>query len=242
MSDFSGIDRTHRDLIQNNIHGCDGPNCNGPYYKDNESHGTHVSGTIGALGGNDKDVVGVIPKGTNFFAYNLFALGAATTADSVMALLTCEDWLVRKKKEDPTARMVINMSYGSSDVSSVERSTAERLYQRGDIIMVASAGNEQLETPGSYLYPASKDEIPLSYDHACIHSPWLVITKVLDFRLKSDLCFLVFPIYLFYLVLLQLMRQLFPWVRSNAPVKLLLSLHKMIKLRLLVQALPLCPL
>lgn len=119
-----------------------------------ESHGTHVSGTIAAFGGNDKDVVGVIPKGANIFAYNMFAAGYGTTADSVMAMLTCEDWLERKKQEDPTARMVINMSYGSEYPSSVERSTSENLYERGDIIMVASSGNSQLETPGASLYPA----------------------------------------------------------------------------------------
>lgn len=92
----------------------------------------------------------------------MFPNGEATTVDSVMAMLTCEDWLDRKKKEDPTARMVINMSYGDPGVSSVERNVAKKMNERGDILMVASSGNNQLDYPFKLFYPACK-RIPYIY-------------------------------------------------------------------------------
>ena len=167
-------------MKNNNIHGCDGSNCIGSYYEDIISHGTHVTGTIAASGNNNLDVVGVIPKGANLFGYNMFPDGAANTADSVMALLTCEDWLDRKKKVDPTSRMVINMSYGDAKVSSVERSVARKLYARGDILMVASSGNNQIDYPDRYFYPACEY---MKLDIANLFNPnpkKLLMPKLLD--------------------------------------------------------------
>lgn len=56
--------------------------------------------------------------------------------------------------QDPTARMVVQMSFGDYTSSPITSQLLDRLYARGDMLFVASAGNDQLTNPGAILYPA----------------------------------------------------------------------------------------
>ena len=56
----SGYDMPHPDLQQTDVTGTDGPNA--PWGTDTCGHGTHVTGTIAALGNNDEGVIGVVRK------------------------------------------------------------------------------------------------------------------------------------------------------------------------------------
>ena len=49
----SGYHIKHRDLPSQNVTGYDGPFTAGPWNEDGSGHGTHVAGTIAALGGNN---------------------------------------------------------------------------------------------------------------------------------------------------------------------------------------------
>jgi serine protease len=58
----SGVDRGHEDFLQGQFSGTSDSGT-GNWYTDENGHGTHVAGTIAALGNNGKGVVGVDAKG-----------------------------------------------------------------------------------------------------------------------------------------------------------------------------------
>jgi len=115
----------------------------GPWSEDGNSHGTHVAGTIGALGGNDRGVVGVIPDGAEFFIVRAFDAGGrfVYSTDLMGAMQDCAT----------AGANVITMSLGGRDSSMLEQRIISKLYRQG-ILIVAAAGNGGL-TP--FIYPAS---------------------------------------------------------------------------------------
>ena len=50
--------------------------------------------------------------------------------------------------------MIVQMSYGDTIFSQITARLMERLYLRGDMLLVASAGNDQADSPSEVLYPA----------------------------------------------------------------------------------------
>ena len=109
---------------------------------DDVGHGTHVAGTIAAVGNNGKGIIGVAPKAKimalkagddeGFYAANL--------ADSI------------KYGVDMGAK-VINMSWGGPGKSSLLKESVDYAYGQ-NIVLVASAGNDNLAIDG-YIYPSS---------------------------------------------------------------------------------------
>ena len=81
----SGIDYTHPDLDANFAGGYDFVNNDADPIDDN-GHGTHVSGTIGAVGNNSVGVVGVSSDVRIMALKFLGSSGAGSTSDAVEAL------------------------------------------------------------------------------------------------------------------------------------------------------------
>jgi len=65
--------------------------------------------------------------------------------------------------QDPSARMVVQMSYADDTSSQIEAKLLKRLYTRGDMLFVASAGNNQESMPGKVMYPAGEDNPARAY-------------------------------------------------------------------------------
>ena len=60
----TGYNRGHPDLPSGNqVTGYTGTYTAGNWYEDLDGHGTHCAGTIAAIGGNEKGVVGVVRSG-----------------------------------------------------------------------------------------------------------------------------------------------------------------------------------
>lgn len=98
----TGMDPTHPDLVANNITGCRGGECNGAHYdEDSAMHGTHVTGTVAAAGGNGLGVVGVVPGGAQVHGINIFPLYSdiSYASASLGAYLQCEQHLDAVKAE-----------------------------------------------------------------------------------------------------------------------------------------------
>eukprot|EP00775_Hariotina_reticulata_P013547 gene13547-13674_t len=137
------------------LDGCStGPNCPFDWYQDLVGHGTHVAGTIGAPQ-NGLGVVGVISKGLDIHVVRIWndsgdvSQGQGPYAtDLVLAYDNCLSKLKSEQAKSPGKKvnMVINMSYGSAGPLTVERLWIQQAASRGDVLLVASAGNN-----GSFL-------------------------------------------------------------------------------------------
>jgi len=146
----SGYDLGHQDLPSSGITGNDGYGSvnSGNWYEDRDGHGTHVAGTIAALGGNNLGVVGVSPSGNlRLHIVKVFNNSGnwAYGSDLVMAIQQCRD----------AGSTVINMSLGGGGASTTERNAMDAAYQSG-VLVVAAAGNSG---SSALSYPASYDSV-----------------------------------------------------------------------------------
>jgi subtilisin family serine protease len=111
-------------------------NNNNTYDASQDDHGTHVAGTIGAVGNNSIGVVGVNWNVTLISAKFLGANGG-TTANAVQAV----DYITAVKKAHPELHLVAtNNSWGGGSYSSALYDAITRAGQ-ADILFVAAAGN-----------------------------------------------------------------------------------------------------
>ena len=153
----TGVDYTHQDLAANmwkdpNGHfGYDFVN-NDSDPMDDEGHGTHVSGTIGAVGNNAIGVTGVCWHVKIMAVKILDANGNGTTSDSISGI----EYAVSN------GARVINASWGYPP--GVPISYLQTLYdaiaaaQSSGVIFVAAAGNNiNNNNDASPVYPASFD-------------------------------------------------------------------------------------
>jgi subtilisin family serine protease len=132
-SDGNGfVDDVHGwDFFQHNNSIYDG----GPGNTTLDSHGTHVSGTIGALGGNGVGVAGVNWNVTIISAKFLGPSGGST-ADAVAAL----DYVTDLKQRHGLNIVATNNSWGGGGYSQALHDAILRAAKAG-ILFVAAAGN-----------------------------------------------------------------------------------------------------
>ena len=117
---------------------------NNPF--DDDNHGTHVSGTIGALGNNGTGVAGVNWTTKIMALKFLDANGSGTNADAIEAILYAAD-----KGAD-----VLNNSWGGVGYSQAVRDAIAVADQAGGLF-VAAAGNSGTNNDSIGFFPASYD-------------------------------------------------------------------------------------
>lgn len=147
----TGLDMNHRDL---NV----SPTCFAGRFSscmDDNGHGTHVAGIIGALD-NNLDVVGVAPKTTLYAVKVLDGAGIGKDSDLIAGL----EWVAQHAKSvEPNIR-VINISLGRKG-ALVDNPILHALIKKLtnlEIAVVVSAGNhENFEI--TQMVPASYPEI-----------------------------------------------------------------------------------
>jgi subtilisin family serine protease len=161
----SGIRYTHQDLAANmwrnpgevpgngadddrngfrdDVHGINALTETGDPNDDN-GHGTHVAGIIGAIGNNGLGVTGVAWRVQLMALKFMDATGNGSVSDAIQ----CLDYARAKGAH------VINASWGSTNASSLLDKALERARQAG-IIVVCSAGNDSRNNDLVPSYPAS---------------------------------------------------------------------------------------
>ena len=138
----TGIDRTHRDLIDNLKGGFSAVGYTTSFNDDN-GHGTHVAGIVGAID-NTIGVIGVGPKIDLYAVKVLDRRGSGYLSDVIEGL----DWAIANNMQ------VINMSLGTTVNTPSFWEAIQRVNSAG-ITQVAAAGN----SGGSVNYPAAYLEV-----------------------------------------------------------------------------------
>jgi subtilisin family serine protease len=169
----SGIDYTHQDLVGNiwtnpgeipgngydddgngfvdDVHGYDFLNDNGSPL-DTDGHGTHVAGTIGAVGNNGVGVAGVS------WQVSLMALkfiNAAGTGDTAAAIQAVNYATMMRSMYSVNVR-VTNNSWGGGPF---DQGLLDAINAGGEngILFVAASGNSRSDNDASPVYPTTFD-------------------------------------------------------------------------------------
>lgn len=117
--------------------------------RDDHYHGTHVSGTIGAIGNNALGVVGVNWTVSVMGLKFLNSAGSGTTADAIVAI----DFAVNAKIAGINVRVLSN-SWGGGPYEPALFDEINRA-NTNDILFVAAAGNAASNNDVTPSYPAS---------------------------------------------------------------------------------------
>ncbi len=148
----TGIDLTHPDL---NVFTAGAKNCStGRSAKDGHGHGTHVSGTIGALD-NDIGVVGVAPGARVWPVRVLNNAGSGSFSDIICGI----DYVTAHASEIEVASMSLGGSGSDSACGSNQDAMHEAICQSvaAGITYVVAAGNES-DNAANHV-PAAYDEV-----------------------------------------------------------------------------------
>jgi len=166
----TGIDHNHKDLSKNmwvneaeqsgtpgvdddlngyidDIHGYDFIN-DDPFPMDNISHGTHVSGIIGAVGNNGEGISGINHK-ISLMALKVFDNIHAGGAGTLDALVAAVYYAIRN------GARVINCSWSGPE-SKILKDVFEKAMEK-DVIVIAAAGNRGSDIDIAPVYPAGYD-------------------------------------------------------------------------------------
>ena len=150
----TGYDATHPDLrarTATNLNGTDNDgngNDTGNWYQDGAGHGSHVSGTISATGGNGIGVTSIMPNNKiNIHMVKVFDNSGnwAYGSDMIAAVEQCV----------AAGANVISMSLGGPEQSNAEKAAFEEASAAG-VLSIAAAGNDGNT---SFSYPASYDVV-----------------------------------------------------------------------------------
>lgn len=148
----SGIDYRHPDLAANMWNNPD-PRAadrhgysfvdNTPDPMDRNQHGTHVAGTIAAVGDNGQGVVGVSWEGRLMAVKFLDANGSGTVAGAISGMLYADDHGAR----------IVNASWGGPGFNQA----VYDVIRSSSALYVVAAGNSGSDNDRAPIYPASYD-------------------------------------------------------------------------------------
>ena len=116
---------------------------------DDNGHGTHCAGIIGAEGENDIGIAGVNWKVQIMPLKFMNAGGSGTTKDAIEAI----NYAINRKKAGVNVR-IISASWGSTQKSRALEDVIRKAYE-SDILFVAAAGNSSVNNDRTPHYPSS---------------------------------------------------------------------------------------
>ena len=144
----NGIDDDHNGFVDD-VHGYDFVNNDGDPMDDN-SHGTHVSGTIAAVGDNGQGVAGVNWSSSIMALKFLDSDGTGYLSDAIRAV----NYATMMRTQYGVNVRVMNNSWGGGEYSAALESAIRASGDAG-ILFVAAAGNNATNNDASPQYPAN---------------------------------------------------------------------------------------
>ena len=164
----TGVDYTHEDLMENmwvrpaemdpyqdselgtidDEHGFNAIESAADPMDDN-GHGTHCAGIIGAEGENDRGIAGVNWKVKIMPLKFMNAGGFGSTKDAIEAI----NYVIDRKKAGVNVR-IISASWGSTQKSRALEDVIRKAYEN-DILFVAAAGNSTVDNDRQPHFPSS---------------------------------------------------------------------------------------
>ena len=118
---------------------------------DDNGHGTHCAGIIGAEGENEVGIAGVNWKVQIMPLKFMNASGSGSTKDAIEAI----NYVIDRKKAGVNVR-IISASWGSTQKSRALGDVIRKAYEN-DILFVAAAGNSSVDNDRMPHYPSSFD-------------------------------------------------------------------------------------
>jgi thermitase len=118
---------------------------------DENGHGTHCAGIIGAEGSNDIGISGVNWKVQIMPLKFMNAGGFGTTKDAIEAI----NYVIDRKKDGVNVR-IISASWGSTQKSRALEEVIRKAYEN-DILFVAASGNSSVNNDRNPHFPSSYD-------------------------------------------------------------------------------------
>jgi subtilisin family serine protease len=158
----TGVDYNHLDLAANiwtnsnvgkdgfgnDLHGYDFANNDADPMDDN-GHGTHVAGTIGAVGNNSRGVAGVNWAVSIMPLKFMTSTGSGYLSDAIRAI----NYATMEKTRYGVNLRVINASWGGGSFSAAMQTAIQAAGNAG-ILFVAAAGNSGTNNDASPQYPS----------------------------------------------------------------------------------------
>lgn len=144
----NGIDDDGNGFVDD-VHGYDFYNNDGDPW-DDHGHGTHVAGTIGAVGNNGLGITGVAWSTSLMALKFLGAGGNGSSADAVRAI----NYATMMRTRYNVNIRVTNNSWGGGGTYAPLRAAIEQS-QQADMLFVAAAGNSGQNTDHTAHYPSS---------------------------------------------------------------------------------------
>ena len=138
----NGIDDDRNGYIDD-VYGMNGINNSGNPW-DDQYHGTHVAGTIGAVGNNGTGLAGVAWNAKLMALKFLSSSGSGSSSDAIK----CIDYAIRMGAK------VLNNSWGGGGYSQALYDAIMRARNAG-VLFVAAAGNSNVNNDVANFYPAS---------------------------------------------------------------------------------------
>ena len=130
----TGCDYDHDDLKENIIYGCNFTsdyNSNTKNFYDNNGHGTHIAGIIGA-----KNNIGVAPSSKLLILKTLNKYGKGNYKDLINAIKFCINWTGPNKERVRVISISAGLEYNSIQLHNIIRKAI-----KNNIVIVCSAGN-----------------------------------------------------------------------------------------------------
>ena len=115
---------------------------------DNHGHGTHIAGIIGAVGGNNKGIIGIAPK-VSLMVLKYYDPKVPNT-NNLQNTINALKYAIQMNAH------IINYSGGGTSFSKEEHEQIKIANDKG-ILVVAAAGNEKSNSDVFKYYPADYD-------------------------------------------------------------------------------------